>query len=71
MGDISGLYKVLPDSSDWEKVPFFKDQIIHSVNVIDTIAFVSSNSSLYRSDDNLRTWTYCELPALHSDLKNN
>ncbi len=57
-GNTSGLYRILPDSSDWEKINFFESEEIFSLNIIDSVIYASSMNSgiIYRSFDYGRTW---------------
>jgi photosystem II stability/assembly factor-like uncharacterized protein len=65
-GNNLGLYKILPDSSDWEKVSFFEAQGIVSVNVIENNLYVTAtNTPVYKSTDSGETWHLCGFPSLN------
>ena len=59
-----GLYKILPDSSDWARVDFFFQKDISSVSIVEGEIYVTvKDVAVYRSPDYGATWTPLDLDA--------
>jgi PKD repeat protein/photosystem II stability/assembly factor-like uncharacterized protein len=64
-GTSNGLWRILSDSSDWEKIGFFTKQIF-SLNVVNGIIYAGEmNSSIYRSLDDGATWEYSGIDGVN------